>query len=264
MFKYSNTSVCGPVALVVMLSLFMSSSAHGQYVALTRTSVKQLEKDGEVIDQLGNPLKLGVSLGYNAGLQKLYTTAISPTDYKLYFEEIYPLTVVLSTAVMFNWKNYYLRKKKDPAGDTNLSNTEGPVFLIPSRWSVGAVVNLAQFSAQSNLYNQQIDGGLGIGYELNENIFILGTFEFLSVKQPREYFVNQYKDKNSQVIIDGAPLKSLNYDDTSIFTNKYIPSISVKVVFGLALTKPSSSNDKSANKKSAVDKSDKETLLNER
>jgi hypothetical protein len=226
---------------LLMLSL-ITSIAHGQYVRLSRTTLKQLEKDGVQVEKLGNPLKLGVSIGYNAGTKSLYNTSISPVDYTVQFEKVSPLSVVLSTAVMFNWKTFYVRKKKDINGEATFENTEGPVLTIPSRWSIGAVVNFAQFSAQDNLYNQKIDGGLGIGYEFNENIFVIGTFEFLSVKQPRDYFVNQYKDKNKQLLIEGSPLKTLNYDDKNIFTDKYVPAISLKLVFGLALTKRGNDN----------------------
>lgn len=245
----ASSSVCFNVKNIAFFLLMLSlitSTADGQYVRLSRTSLKQLEKDGVQVEKLGNPLKFGVSIGYNAGIKSLYSTSISPVDYTVQFEKVSPLSVVLSTAVMFNWKTFYLRKKKDVNGAPTFENTEGPVLTIPSRWSIGAVVNLAQFSAQENLYNQKIDGGLGIGYEFNENIFVIGTFEFSSVKQPRDYFINQYRDKNKQLIIDGNPLKTFNYDDANIFTDKYMPAISLKLVFGLALTKRGNDNNTNA------------------
>ncbi|WP_207431373.1 hypothetical protein [Sabulibacter ruber] len=246
------------VLFCLIAFVLICSESYGQYVRLNRTSVKHLQNIGEEVEQLGNPLKLGVSLGYNLGTRSLYNMSINPTNYTVQFERISPATVVLSTAVMFNVKTYFLREKVNPAGPATLANTRGQVFAIPARWSVGAVVNLAQFSAESNLYNEQIDGGLGIGYELNENIFVLGSFEFMSVKQPRDYFIDQYKGKNSQLIIDEVPVKNFNYDDDNIFINKYIPSVSLKIVFGLALTKPATNVD-NASTKSLIKSSPKES-----
>ncbi|WP_207424588.1 hypothetical protein [Desertivirga brevis] len=230
------------LTFTVLLSL-QTHDTHAQYVRLSRASVKSLEMGGERIEHVSSPLKLGVSIGYTMGTNKLYSIAINPVDQTVQFDKVSPLNVVLSTAVMFNWKTWYLRQKTDPNGNPTLNNTKGPVFAIPSKWSVGAILNLAQFSSESKLYNQKIDGGLGIGYELNENIFVLGSFEFLSVKQPRDYFINDYNGQKKQFLIENVPQKNINYDDLNVFHDKYVPSISLKVVFGLALTKRNTSDE---------------------
>lgn len=225
--------------LGLLATLLFSPIVKSQTVRLSRESVKILENEGVEVIKLGNPLKLGVSVGYNSGFKSLYNATISPIDNTVQFERVSPFSVVLSTAAMFSVRTFSLRKKTDLDYEPTRDNTEGPVFEIPSRLSIGAILNIAQFSGQTNVYNQQIDGGLGIGYQLNENIFILGSLEFNSVKQPRDYFFDKYYDKNLPVLVSGSPLKSLNYDDTSLFSNKYVPNISLKIVFGLGLTKQS-------------------------
>jgi hypothetical protein len=232
-FSFSKPIVLSCVILLACLRTY------SQTVQLTRASVKVLENEGEEVIKLGNPLKLGVSIGYNIGLKELHDATISPINNTVQFERTSPFSVVLSTAAMFSVRTFSLRKKKDLAGPNTLENTEGPVFELPSNWSIGAIVNIAQFSGESNLYNQKIDGGLGIGFQLNENIFFLGSLELLSVKQPRDFFLESFNGKNQQLKIDNALVKNLNYDDTSLFRNTYIPSISLKVVFGLSLTKQS-------------------------
>jgi hypothetical protein len=51
----------------------------------------------------------------------------------------------------------------------------------------------------------------------------------ISVRQPRDFLINDFRDK--QVTIDNELVTDLNKDDDSFFTDKYLPSFSLKLIY---------------------------------
>ena len=179
-------------------------------------------------------VRYGISLGYSYTFDNLYEATISPINSTLILEKTPGTSFMLSTSVsvpIFS-KNKYVTNKKYLIKTLNGTDVGEP-YLVPYGFSIVAAINLATFNSGqegSGLFNQKIDGGLGLGYTFNEDIQLAVTYEMISIKQPRS-FIKELEGQ--KITIDGEDLKELDISDSKYFTDKYVPSISVKVVYVL-------------------------------
>ena len=95
-------------------------------------------------------------------------------------------------------------------------------------------VSLTQLS--DNTFSNSVDLGLGAGYRAG-SFSVLGTVEFFSVRQPRSYFVDQYKDNNQPYIINGEIQTSIDVNDNSIFKSVVAVSFGVKFCYTFDIVK---------------------------
>ena len=84
---------------------------------------------------------------------------------------------------------------------------------------------------KGGVFNQKIDGGLGLGYRLNHDLQIALTFEKISVRQPRDFLFDY---QNQVITVNGQPLTTLNTDDTGYFKTDYLSALSLKFVYILS------------------------------
>ncbi|MBD8019025.1 hypothetical protein [Kaistella pullorum] len=187
-------------------------------------------------DQMGNiktkGIKFGISMGFNRAHKTLYEARISPIDTTLVLERSANISFLLSTSVSFPILNgwfggsYYRKLGAD-------GTPTGNPYFVPRGLNIVATINLVTFNSAlggSGLFNQKLDGGLGIGYTFGENVQMAVTYEMLSFRQPREY-LKQFEGKS--VIVNGSNITNLPIDDNNFFTDTYIPSLSLKVIYTL-------------------------------
>ena len=55
--------------------------------------------------------------------------------------------------------------------------------------------------------------------------------EFFGLKQPRNYFVEQYKTNDQQYIIGGETQTAIDINDNSIFKNEVMTSFGIKLAY---------------------------------
>jgi len=173
----------------------------------------------------------GVS--YRIGIQ--YNVTISPIDYTVQFQEINPVITRFSLGLVWNpiknisEKNIkrYIKNKK----------TQFAAKAIRSYFAVALLVNVFQLAYSSDDFSTStpVDVGFGIGYR-NSNFLILFTAEFTPVRMPRQYFIDDYNDKNKQLILSGnsEPERTINLNDNSIFFDKIFPSFGVKIAYAFS------------------------------
>jgi len=186
-------------------------------------------------DELGNiktkGIKLGISMGFNQTFDKLYDARISPIDTTLVLQETSNTSFLLSTTLSFpilsqklGGGNYY--RKLDASGEP-----VGDPYFVPSGLSIIATINLVTFNSAlggAGLFNQKLDGGLGLGYTFGEKIQLAATYEMLSFRQPRDYI----QELNGKTIkVAGSNISTLSIDDNDYFIDKYVPSVSVKIIY---------------------------------
>ncbi|RLJ98826.1 hypothetical protein [Tenacibaculum discolor] len=205
----------------------------------TLFSFSQIEGTKEIskkdADSLGHikkkGIKFGVSFGFNQTFDELVDARISPIDTTLTLQNTsrtsFLLSTTLSFAILSKWLGggrYY--RKLDVSG-----NPVGNPYFVPSGLSIVTTINLVTFNSAlggAGLFNQKLDGGLGLGYTFGENVQLALTYEMISFRQPRDFL----KELNGQTVeVKGSKLMSLNLDDNDYFIDKYIPSVSLKIIY---------------------------------
>ncbi len=213
-------------------------------VALTFLSFQLLGQEGilEITKATADPipnkvnegLDFGISLGFNSVFDRIYEARISPLDNKLKITTVPKAAFLISTGVSVPITKgklggrYY--RKLNAAGTPT-----GPVYFVPYGLCFVATVNLVSFNsaATGSLFNQKIDGGLGLGYRVNDNFQIAMTYEMISYRQPRQFLMDNYNDKILSNA-SGDVISSINIDDNDYFRDKYMSSISLKFFYLIA------------------------------
>jgi hypothetical protein len=93
-----------------------------------------------------------------------------------------------------------------------------------------ATVNLVTFNSAGNgsIFNQKIDGGLGLGYRINDDLQVALTYEMISYRQPREFLFDL---KGKELTESGQAITTINPDDNNYFRDRYMPSFSFKFFY---------------------------------
>ena len=214
------------LTLVFLNSIFVFSQVEG---------TKEITKSEA--DAIGNiktkGIKFGVSFGFNQTFDDLVDARISPIDTTLTLQNTSKTSFLLSTTLSFpilsKWLgggNYY--RKLDGAG-----KPVGDPYFVPSGLSIVTTINLVTFNSAlggAGLFNQKLDGGLGLGYTFGENVQLALTYEMISFRQPRDFLK---KLEGQTVKVSGTNLSTLRLDDNDYFIDKYLPSASLKIVYVL-------------------------------
>lgn len=199
-------------------------------ISITPKELKNNENAPNVIKNIGlngNLVKLGFSLGYSYIPTSIYDGSISPFDNTLKLQKQFPANFLISTALVINPVEKY----------ELLVNSDNKILKVIGRQlsniSFIATVNLVSIGSKAEtLFNKKIDGGLGVGYRLNEDFHLALTAEMFSVKQLKDYIMDGYKDK--VLSIDGQAVTALDPADTRLFTDKYVPGFSLKFIYILS------------------------------
>lgn len=197
--------------------------------------VKSLTKDeaDKIDNKVNKGINFGISLGFNSVFDNLYEARISPIDQRVMVNSIPKTSFLISTALSVpltkgKLGGRYYRKLDEDGKEV------GPVYYVPFGFCLIATINLVTFNsaATGTIFNQKIDGGLGIGYRINEDVQIALTYEMLSVRQPRDFLLNDETGfKNKPILINNQPLTSLGMDDNDYFRDRYMPSLSLKFIY---------------------------------
>lgn len=120
----------------------------------------------------------------------------------------------------------------------------GVVRRLPKGKETGPMVAIfANPLSLSSLTNStsSFDWGAGVGFRFS-GLALLGTIEFFSLRQPRDYFINQFKDNNASYIVGGDVQKEISTSDNTIFKNRGIAALGLKLVVPLDIVKKFSDN----------------------
>lgn len=208
------------------------------FLILTNYLFAQIDGTKEITkseaDSLGNiktkGIKYGISFGFNKAFENLYDARISPIDTSLILQKTSNISFLLSTSVSFPilkgvFGGSYYRKLD------NTGKPFGDPYFVPTGLSVIASLNLATFNSAlggAGIFNQKLDGGLGLGYTFGDNVQISISYEMISFRQPRDYL----KEFEGQTVkVNNQNLTNIAIDDNDFYIDKYMPSFSFKVVY---------------------------------
>lgn len=214
------------------ITMLLSFCSYSQNITkLTEEEGKEIEKKEHLEAKVNRKVIFGVSLGYLTVFDEIYEARISPINNKIIIDKLTRQAYLLSTGVAIPFGNmgklggaYY--RKLDEKG-----KPYGNLYYVPSGLHFVASVNLVMFNsaATGSIYNNRLDGGLGVGYRASEDFLLSLTYEMISYRQPREFILKDYKEK--AIEIDGKVLTALAEDNNDYFRNRYMPAISFKFVY---------------------------------
>ena len=214
---------------LTLIGLLLITMSYGQKEEkVERSEAEKAKEDGkEIIFE--RPFNAFISAGINIRFGVNYNVAISPIDNSVQFEKISPINSGISTGLVWNpfVKTYKVYDYKDQSKDWHYE-------IRRSSFAVALLINVFKLSFSDEQANttSPIDVGFGIGYR-KDNFMVLLTTEFTPMRQPRQYFIDAYKDKNLPLILANAsePVRSISSDDDSLFITKLYPSIGLKIAY---------------------------------
>ena len=121
-------------------------------------------------------------------------------------------------------------KKTEYAKDSKTTTPSTAGFA--DRFSIIVGINLADISSNIS-FNKSINGGLGVGYFVADNLQVGLFWDISQVRQLRNYVVAAYQDK-SIPNGDGTNYNALDPTDNNLFYNKTITGLSFKLIFSIA------------------------------
>jgi hypothetical protein len=160
------------LALLALFILSMSCFSQEGITEIPKSEADPIE------NKVNKGVDFGVSLGFNTVFNKVYDARISPLDNKLKITTVPRAAFLLSTGVSVPLEKKmgrYYRKLVD-------GKATGPVYYVPYGLCFLATVNLVTFNsgASGSAFNQKIDGGLDLGYRINDNFQLALTGEMIS------------------------------------------------------------------------------------
>jgi hypothetical protein len=202
---------------------------------IPKPAQKESEATANEPVEFERPFNFFASAGASARIGKTYDVAISPVDYSVQFENVYPILTRFSMGLV--WNPLPDNSEENKTQYFKRSIVDKAYKATRKHLAIALLVNIFQLSFTSDQVNTSspIDVGFGLGYR-KDKFLIMGTLEFTPTRTPRKYFVESFKDKNKQLILSGAqePLRTISGDDNSLFTNKIFPSIGLKIAYAFS------------------------------
>ncbi|HZY35524.1 MAG TPA: hypothetical protein VFE53_02685, partial [Mucilaginibacter sp.] len=130
-----------------------------------------------------------------------------------------------STLVPQSQKTKYAAAKK--ANSESGSSYAG----FSDRLSINLALNLADVSSNVT-FNKSINGGIGLGYFVTDNLQLALFYDVSQLSQLRDYVVNAYQGKpipNGT----GTYYNSISTTDSNLFYNKTVSGLSFKLIFSI-------------------------------
>lgn len=82
-----------------------------------------------------------------------------------------------------------------------------------------------------------VDFGFGIGYKTVGGFIGMVTLEVFSVRQPKDWFINDFKNNDKSYIINNSNQQSFDINDNSIFRDKSVFTIGLKFCYTFDIIK---------------------------
>jgi len=182
--------------------------------------------------------------GFSVTQGDLYNDpVINPTNSFVEIESSKKLRTSLTLGIVFSpwvyevYRTVYISDKQGKKIDTAIL-----VEHIPKILSFALFMNpISLTKLNDNGFTNSVDLGFGIGWREGD-FLIMATVDFFSIRQPRQYFVDQFKDKNTTYVVNGQTQNTVDITNNNIFHNVIVPSVGIKMCYAFNLTKSFYSN----------------------
>lgn len=222
------------IILTILGLLLFTTSYCQEDVKVDKKEIIEAEENGEQIIY-ERPFNAFISAGINIRIGDIYNVTISPIDYTVQFDKVSNLNSGVSTGLVWNPFTfpYKVYDYKGKTKDWHYEYKRNP-------FAIALLINVFKLSFSDEQANttSPIDVGFGLGYR-KDKLLILLTAEFTPIRQPRQYFIDDFKDKNLPLILAGAsePARTISSDDNSLFITKLFPSIGLKIAYSFGKKK---------------------------
>jgi hypothetical protein len=175
--------------------------------------------------------------GASVALDKIYLDpAINKTNNAVIIEEAKRLKPNITLGIVYTpFVSTYIREVK--IKKNNKEETLTLYRYAPRGVSIALFLNPISLTKLSDTgLGNTVDLGMGLGWR-SGNFSIFGTVEFYSLRQPRDYFINQFKDNNKPYIVNGQTQTSISTNDNDVFKSPVIPALGLKIAYTLDVVK---------------------------
>ena len=175
--------------------------------------------------------------GASIVLNKIYLDpAINKTNNAVIIEEAGRLKPNISLGIVYTpYVTTFTRqvKVKKNGKEENLTLYS----YAPRGFSIALFLNPISLSKLSDTgLGSTVDLGMGLGWR-SGNFSIFGTVEFFSLRQPREYFIDQFRDNNKPYIVNGQTQTSISTNDNDVFKSPITTALGIKIAYTLDVVK---------------------------
>ncbi|HVX28594.1 MAG TPA: hypothetical protein VHB70_19750 [Parafilimonas sp.] len=183
----------------------------------------------------------GVTFGFSSGYSLLNhhpnDYSLSPdTNHTLQIQTLSKGSFVISSVVSVKLGKLALadvttrngKKIKSLVSQNNVDHAA----TFWNRVSINASLDLLNVKSDNVTFNTKVNGGIGLGYFLTENIQIAAFYDVQTVRQLRDYIINKYL--NQRIPNGSAYYNALDQNDNTLFYNKTFGGWSLKLIFSLA------------------------------
>ena len=176
-----------------------------------------------------------ISFFVGAGISTIGNTVyelpvIDKTTNNVIIEEAGSLKPNVSMGIVYTPFVYDVQRRiqyRDTNGDLQ---TKYITEHVPKNFSVALFINPISLSAANSNLGNTVDLGFGLGWR-SDSFSVFATMEFFGLKQPRNYFVEQYKTNDQQYIIGGETQTAIDINDNSIFKSEVMTSFGIKLAY---------------------------------
>jgi hypothetical protein len=136
----------------------------------------------------------------------------------------------MSAGIVFTPFVYNVTRTIKYIDDDGTEQEKVSIEYEPKHFSIALFINPTDISSTSNGLSSLIDMGLGLGWR-SDNFSIFMTYEFFSLRQPRDYFISTYKENNKQFILNTEIQNVIDPNDNSVFTDVVFTSFGIKLAY---------------------------------
>ncbi len=225
-------------SVLILMAYAISASIHAQHTVKSLVndetdlnSVKPQDIDPEGME-FERPFNFFVAAGAAGRFGDHYSVTISPIDNTVQFEEAFPIITRFSLGAVYN----PVAKKKEDVRKEYIETKRADASFKQSRGTlaVALLANVFELGfTQSDINTTSlIDVGFGIGYR-KDDFLVLATVEFTPTRTPREYFIDDFKDKDQTLILNNTmePVQTISTDDDALFVNRIFASVGIKIAY---------------------------------
>lgn len=231
---------------LLFLLLVFAQPIMGQNEPKVNSSNKESEQTDKIPkEDFERPFNFFAAAGAAVRFGDLYDVTISPVDYTVQFEDVFPIHTRFSMGLVWNPFPDNSDENKKKYFDKVLKFKDGgladrSIEAARRHAAIALLVNIAQLTFTSGEVNttSPIDVGFGLGYR-NDKFLILGTLEFTPMRTPRKYFLDDFLDKDKTLVLAGAqePVRTISVEDNTLFINKIFASMGIKIAYAFTKSK---------------------------
>lgn len=216
-----------------LLLLCAAALSHAPTASAQETTEQKLAR--ETLEKNNSTFRFGLSVGWRRVVGPssalLQDVALDPATGNVTVDPIDRSAVVLSGVVSaFPWRNTELGTSLAPKQVTPPRNFAERIKRGSAAWRWGflANVNVASFTQENiAVFNQTVEGGLGIAYKMNESFAVGLTAERLKGRALRSFV-----PVGSPLIgADGKSVTELAPTDNRFFRDDNLTAVSLKFVY---------------------------------